>query len=302
MRLNKFQQPPVIHQEQARVRNAPQVFAPQQVFYPQFQAGLPSPPPSPCGYPQGAVAVADARFFRHEQQQQPHYFTPPSPTTPPLSYYEQQHHFDPTGRLHFVKTLGSGAYGVVHLAQDVHTGTQYAVKVLNKFTAEGFPLDARQQNFQRTEMQLHHEVSTHPNVVSLLRILDVQDCTYVVMEYCPEGDLFLNITERGRYVRNDLAAKDVFLQILDAVAHCHRLGVYHRDLKPENILVSEGGNQVKLADFGLATTDRYSSDFGCGSTMYMSPGSLSHSFPPAPLSTNHDRFRMSAIYPWDAIL
>jgi serine/threonine protein kinase len=145
------------------------------------------------------------------------------------------------------------------------------VKVLNKFTANGLPLDARQQHFQQTEMQLHYEASAHPNIVSLLRILDVADCTYVVMEYCPEGDLFLNITERGRYVGNDLAAKAVFLQILDAVAHCHRLGVYHRDLKPENILVSDGGSQVKLADFGLATTDSYSSDFGCGSTFYMSP-------------------------------
>lgn len=164
------------------------------------------------------------------------------------------------------------------MAKDVLTGIQYAVKVLNKFTADGFPLDARQQHFQNTEMRLHYEVSAHPNVVSLLRIVDHQDCTYVVMEYCPEGDLFLNITEHGRYVGNDKVAKDVFLQILDAVAHCHRHGVYHRDLKPENILVSEGGNQVKLADFGLATTDSYSSDFGCGSTMYMSPGSLSSSF------------------------
>ena len=64
--------------------------------------------------------------------------------------------------------------------------------------------------------------------------MDTCDYTFVNMEYCPEGDLFSNITEKGRYVGDDSAAKNAFLQILDAVSHCHRLGIYHRDLKPEN--------------------------------------------------------------------
>jgi serine/threonine protein kinase len=111
----------------------------------------------------------------------------------------------------------------------------------------------------------------------MLKIIDDPDCIYVILEYCPEGDLFFNITECGQYVGKDELAKKVFLQILDAVEHCHSLGIFHRDLKPENILVSDHGETVKLADFGLATAQPTSEDYGCGSTFYMSPECLDHS-------------------------
>lgn len=169
-------------------------------------------------------------------------------------------------RLELTSILGVGAYGVVYTAVDIHTNVPYAVKALNKTG-----LDPRQRKFQQREIKLHHLASPHPNVVSLVRIMDSVDCTFVVIEFCPEGDLFSSITERGHFVGNDPLAKRAFLQILDAVQFCHSIGIYHRDLKPENILVTDGGMTVKLADFGLATMDYYTSDFGCGSTFYMSP-------------------------------
>lgn len=172
-------------------------------------------------------------------------------------------------RLELTSVLGVGAYGVVYSAIDIHTHVPYAVKALNKAG-----LDSRQRKFQQREIKLHHLASQHPNVVSLVRIMDSLDCTFVVIEFCPEGDLFSNITDKGQFVGNDFLAKRAFLQILDAVQYCHSIGIYHRDLKPENILVTDHGMTVKLADFGLATTDYYTSDFGCGSTFYMSPGNF----------------------------
>ncbi len=171
------------------------------------------------------------------------------------------------GRLELTGLLGVGAYGVVYTARDIVTNVPYAVKALNKVG-----LEPRQKRFQQCEIELHHQASRHPNVASLVKIMDSPDCTYVVVEYCPDGDLFTNITERGRYIGDDALAKSVFLQILDAVEYCHSIGIYHRDLKPENILVTDQGMTVKLADFGLATSDYITSDFGCGSTFYMSPG------------------------------
>lgn len=178
------------------------------------------------------------------------------------------------GKLQLVDILGTGAYGVVYSAMDIKTGVRYAVKCLSKFNADGTPLERRQVAYQQREIRLHYLASAHPNVVSMLKIVDDPDCIYVILEYCPEGDLFLNITELGQYVGKDELSRKVFLQILDAVEHCHKLGIYHRDLKPENILVTDNGATVKLADFGLATSDDRSEDYGCGSTFYMSPECL----------------------------
>ena len=197
--------------------------------------------------------------------------TPPASPSPPRCYApptpEDRLGLILAGRLELTGILGVGAYGVVYTAVDIHTNVTYAVKALNKTG-----LDHRQLRYQQKEIRLHHLASQHPNVVSLVRIMDSVDCTYVVMEFCPEGDLFSSITDKGNYVGNDPLVKRVFLQLLDAVQFCHSLGIYHRDLKPENVLVTDQGMTVKLADFGLATQDYYTSDFGCGSTFYMSPG------------------------------
>ncbi|KAI1007222.1 hypothetical protein K3495_g1005 [Podosphaera aphanis] len=215
-----------------------------------------------------------------------------SPLTPPISptllpLRDQYTNIPPTPEsrigtilgdfLYLESVIGTGAYGVVYSGIDYKSNTRYAVKALNKFTATGQPLNERQRKFQHREVQLHHLASTHPNIVSMYKIVDHPDCTYVILEYCPDGDLFSNITERGRYVSNDAMIRNAFIQILSAVEHCHRLGIYHRDLKPENILVSHGGEKLMLADFGLATRDAVSEDHGCGSTFYMSPECLDQS-------------------------
>jgi serine/threonine protein kinase len=225
--------------------------------------GYPTPPASPAfGQP---CAIPN----QHINVQQPCL-----PRFAPVAPEERLGRFI-TSSLQLTGIVGTGAYGVVYSAVDTKTSVRYAVKCLSKFNPDGTPLDRRQVAFQTREIRLHYLASSHRNVVSILKIIDYLDCIYVILEYCPEGDLFYNITERGQYVGKDQLAKKAFLQILDAVEHCHSLGIYHRDLKPENVLVSDQGETVKLADFGLATSSERSEDYGCGSTFYMSPGRFS---------------------------
>ncbi|WOO83506.1 Negative regulator of sexual conjugation and meiosis [Vanrija pseudolonga] len=181
------------------------------------------------------------------------------------------------GRYEFVSIIGVGAYGVVYLAVDHlasrgRVATPYAappyvaVKCLCK---KG--LDARQRHFQRREIALHQLAADHVGIMPVHKVIEDELFTFVVMDYYSGGDLFAMITDNQRYLGRDELVRSVFLQIIDAVAYCHSMGIFHRDLKPENILCSEDGTRVCIADFGLATTERMSTDFGCGSTFYLSP-------------------------------
>ncbi|KAF9407896.1 hypothetical protein BGZ76_005969 [Entomortierella beljakovae] len=168
------------------------------------------------------------------------------------------------GRYELQGLLGEGAYGFVYRATETRTGKTYAVKSLNKIV-----FDPRQRELQIHEANLHQIASGHPNITTLHEVIEEHGCLHMIMDCGTEGDLFYNITERGGFVGNTPAIKSIFSQIASAVMHCHSRGVYHRDLKPENIIMF--GQSIKLVDFGLATTERISSDFGCGSTFYLSP-------------------------------
>ncbi|CCM05529.1 uncharacterized protein FIBRA_07755 [Fibroporia radiculosa] len=172
-------------------------------------------------------------------------------------------------RLRLIKRLGSGAYGVVYLAYDnslPSKPTPYAVKCLLKH-----PKESDYHHLQQREIAYHKAASAHPCVVKLHGVIEEEHYLYLILDYCPGGDLFSAIIDHGMYVNDDVRVKRSFLQLLDAIHGCHDLGISHRDLKPENILLSGDGSRVYLTDFGLATKAKLSASFGCGSSFYMSP-------------------------------
>ncbi|WWC58953.1 uncharacterized protein I303_101498 [Kwoniella dejecticola CBS 10117] len=180
------------------------------------------------------------------------------------------------GCLELTSVIGTGAYGVVYLAVDYKYAQPLwrAVKCLRRHG-----LDSRQKHFQRREIALHRLASAHPSIIAMDRMIEEGDSVYVVMEFGEEGDLFAMITDKQRYVGDDELIRDVFLQLLDGVAWLHSLGISHRDIKPENIVCSHDGTRVRICDFGLATSEQESSEFGCGSTFYIAPECLGDWFP-----------------------
>src|ERR1700722_808728 len=172
--------------------------------------------------------------------------------------------------LELVEVLGVGGYGVVYRSVDIHSSfsKSYAVKCL----ADPQPNQNGRRHLHIREITLHQLASSHPNVVTLHRVVEDYNHTYIIMDYASDGDLFSQILHSCRYLGDDYIIKRVFLQLLDAVEHCHSLGIYHRDLKPENVLCFDNGRQVAITDFGLATTDKVSEEFRTGSVYHMSPG------------------------------
>ncbi|KAJ2693395.1 Serine/threonine protein kinase, partial [Coemansia spiralis] len=184
------------------------------------------------------------------------------------------------GNLQFTRLIGVGTYGEVYHAVDRRTGESRAVKVLPRKHAPpppagGKPVDESfiDVRLLSREVTLYARVPRHSNIVHFERMLHTKDQLFMVMEHCSGGDLYENISKNPyfRLSGNDALIRRLFLQLVSAISHCHKNGVYHRDIKPENVLVSRDGLNVKLIDFGLATGDEWCREIGCGSAYYMSP-------------------------------
>jgi len=55
------------------------------------------------------------------------------------------------------------------------------------------------------------------------------------------------IKGRKNYMQEALV-KGYMYQLVKAIDHMHRNGIFHRDIKPENVLVVD--KELKVADFG----------------------------------------------------
>ncbi|KAJ3232014.1 hypothetical protein HDU81_003341 [Chytriomyces hyalinus] len=180
-----------------------------------------------------------------------------------------------------VSVIGTGSFAHVYLAESVAVASSSASfesekRAVKRLFKAG--LDERQLVLQRQEAEVMKSMDPHPNVIQLLATVEDADCLYLIMEYC-ELDLYEAITQQGGFPED--VVKEVFVQIADAVLHCHNSGWYHRDLKPENCLISTANYKVKLADFGLTTAEEWSTELGCGSVRYMAPEcfDLTHNTP-----------------------
>ncbi|XP_030579139.1 calcium/calmodulin-dependent protein kinase type II delta 1 chain isoform X4 [Archocentrus centrarchus] len=151
-----------------------------------------------------------------------------------------------TDEYQLYEELGKGAFSVVKRCMKISTGQEYAAKIINTKK-----LSARDHQKLEREARICRLLK-HPNIVRLHDSISEEGFHYLVFDLVTGGELFEDIVAREYYSEAD--ASHCIQQILEAVLHCHQMGVVHRDLKPENLLLASKlkGAAVKLADFGLA--------------------------------------------------
>ncbi|XP_037753024.1 calcium/calmodulin-dependent protein kinase type II subunit delta isoform X36 [Chelonia mydas] len=151
-----------------------------------------------------------------------------------------------TDEYQLFEELGKGAFSVVRRCVKIPAGQEYAAKIINTKK-----LSARDHQKLEREARICRLLK-HPNIVRLHDSISEEGFHYLVFDLVTGGELFEDIVAREYYSEAD--ASHCIQQILEAVLHCHQMGVVHRDLKPENLLLASKskGAAVKLADFGLA--------------------------------------------------
>jgi predicted ATPase len=158
--------------------------------------------------------------------------------------------------------------GVVFRGFDVATKQPVAIKVLKATQLSKNPADL--ERFRREGEAL--AALRHPNVVEILDRFEEGEGHYIVMELVEAGSLAGLTAELVSLPVSRVLA--LALELTDALARAHQLGIVHRDIKPGNVLIASDGT-ARLSDFGVALmTDRRrlsGSDALIGTLEYLSP-------------------------------
>ncbi|XP_023571843.1 maternal embryonic leucine zipper kinase [Octodon degus] len=156
-------------------------------------------------------------------------------------------------------------FAKVKLACHILTGEMVAIKIMDK-NALGSDLPR-----VKTEIDALKNLR-HQHICQLYHVLETTNKIFIVLEYCPGGELFDYIISQDRLSEEE--TRVVFRQIVAAVAYVHSRGYAHRDLKPENFLFDEH-HKVKMIDFGLCAKPKGNKDYllqtCCGSLAYAAP-------------------------------
>lgn len=152
---------------------------------------------------------------------------------------------DVVGRWTVEALLGRGGMGEVHRVRD-RDGRVAVLKTLH--------LHGHNQARERFEREGRIQAALrHPNVVSLLEVVDHGDAQALVLEYVDGGSLEARMAASRLEIAEALR---IFAGIVDGLEAVHAAGLVHRDLKPGNVLLtSERPPVPKLADFGLSRDD-----------------------------------------------
>lgn len=179
--------------------------------------------------------------------------------------------FGPSGinrlsKYKILEQMGEGGMSIVYNALDTVLGREVAIKMLKYEIASKTDFKERFKQEAVTIANL-----THPNILHVIETIDDYSTSFIVMEKLDGYDLKYYLQEQGVFSGKQTC--DIISQLalaLEYAGNKHNGGIIHRDIKPANIVLDYQGN-VKLMDFGIATTSDNDSKRFEGTILYTAP-------------------------------
>jgi serine/threonine protein kinase/tetratricopeptide (TPR) repeat protein len=151
-------------------------------------------------------------------------------------------------RYQILKLLGAGGMGAVYQAWDAELSLPVAVKVIRPELSSGARAVGDIERRFKRELLLARQV-THPNVVRIHDLGEINGIKYITMPFVEGSDL-ATILKKETKLPVARALK-VARGIVAGLVAAHAAGVVHRDLKPANIMIG-AHDEPTIMDFGIA--------------------------------------------------
>ncbi|AKR17399.1 PK-1 [Mocis latipes granulovirus] len=119
------------------------------------------------------------------------------------------------------------------------------------------------------ELHVHHVMRDNSHFIKMYDVLHVPECTFLTMEYIPDGDLY-NIIHYSSFKFDEKKTRKLIFQLVNALNELHKQRIIHNDIKLENLLYERKKNKVYIGDYGLCVNIETPSSYD-GTYEYFSP-------------------------------
>ncbi len=158
-----------------------------------------------------------------------------------------------SARFALLREAISGTMSNFYMARDLKTGAIVGLKILDVKKTAAF--EARFKGLHKPSEGEIAVCLQHPRIVKTYEHgLTTQRSPYLVMEFLEGPDLNSAIVARDP--RLEANRMRYLRQAAEAVAAVHAAGFIHRDVCPRNFMLTDGGENLKLIDFGLTVPAR----------------------------------------------
>ena len=153
------------------------------------------------------------------------------------------------GRYVIRGVLGCGGMGIAYLAED-RGGRKVVVKQPNP--GGNAPIDLIVEKLEKEAeflREIWNKYGGHPNIVKFIDFGYIGATPLLVEEYVEGANLADYVVKTGGLDPD--VGYNVAVQLADALAFLHRIGILHRDFTPDNVRIQPHNNyRVVLIDFG----------------------------------------------------